>query len=160
MSTICFREADIEIPPATVEQDTWSFRSEIRSLSELSTLKSQQFKQISLTQDFGAVLNVYVQEFIPVDRDQTVYVHVLSDGSTSRLQMPNFALAQLEDTKNAMNRFVSDTLDIYLENYLDSGNDIMWSIFQLAIRRARWQNVRASHRCEDQLMLTRLRIPC
>jgi hypothetical protein len=98
-------------------------------------------KRLELTHDHGNVVCLYVQEFTPVVGDQTSYTHKLKDGSLLTLEMPCYALAQLSDTKTALNEYVDKSLIAYLEDHIDDSDFLIWETFHLAIKRACWQEV-------------------
>ncbi|KAF4632338.1 hypothetical protein G7Y89_g5787 [Cudoniella acicularis] len=123
------------------EKDTWTVRPKVYKLSDLATNILSPLKRLELTHDLGNVLCVYVQEFTPVEGDLTLYTHKLKDGSVLTLEMPCYAIAKLADTKAALNDYVDKSLLAYLEDHFDDSDFLIWEMFQLAIKRACWQDV-------------------
>ena len=95
---------------------------------------------LELTQDFGPTLSVYVREFDPVKGDVTSYQWPKS-GKQTKLEMPPFAITELEDTQGAIEEYIKESLPAYVEHYVDSGSSIVRGPFQIAIHKARWEKV-------------------
>ncbi|KAF2757567.1 hypothetical protein EJ05DRAFT_394493 [Pseudovirgaria hyperparasitica] len=125
----------------TTENDTWTIRPEIFGTepTELSSALHTGVKILELTQDYGKPLVVRVTEFIPVDGDQTSYIWSI-DGAELELPMPCYAITNIPETKAAMETYMVQNLERYIDSFIDRNDSVVWATFQIAIHRARYRN--------------------
>lgn len=127
----------------TTEKDTWTVRSEIYRPTDLSTAVYSRSTTVDLTQDIGHSLTLAVSEFIPIEGDETSYIWTI-DGATIKLEMPCYAITNMQRSKVALQNYMETNLNHYIEYFIGSSARIVYDTFQIALAKA--QKVRTS-RC-------------
>lgn len=85
----------------------------------------------------GPTLKLLCKEYIPLEGDRQDYEWVdVCSGVTKSLTTPPFAIADVEDAYNTIERYIEKNLGVYLEGHLDSENTIIWESFQIAMSMA------------------------
>ncbi|KAL9625232.1 MAG: hypothetical protein Q9160_000634 [Pyrenula sp. 1 TL-2023] len=119
------------------ENDTWTIRDEVFALTELKTFLSHRKAQtVYLTHDWGTPLRVAVREYHPLRGDETSYKWKAKDGTERETPTPYYAIANPDETKIALEEYITDNLDNYKKELLDPENYIVWESFDMASGRA------------------------
>ncbi|KAI6090670.1 hypothetical protein F4821DRAFT_228774 [Hypoxylon rubiginosum] len=119
----------------TTEKDTWTVRSEIYRPTDLSTAVYSRSTTVDLTQDIGHSLTLAVSEFIPIEGDETSYIWTI-DGATIKLEMPCYAITNMQRSKVALQNYMETNLNHYIEYFIGSSARIVYDTFQIALAKA------------------------
>lgn len=119
------------------ENDTWTTRDEVYSLTELKTFSSHlTTRTVYLTHDWGTPLQVAVRQFHPVRGDETVYKWKAKDGTERELATPYYAIANPDETKITLEQYITENLENYKKELLNPECYLVWESFDMASRRA------------------------
>ncbi|KAM0434005.1 hypothetical protein ACHAPT_003949 [Fusarium lateritium] len=84
--------------------------------------------QLYITQDCGSVCKLTVREFNPPDEPQAL------DLKRRPMYRNRFAIVNADQTTDSLNRFLDESIELYLDNLLDDGDRITFDVFHMALR--------------------------
>jgi hypothetical protein len=88
---------------------------------------------LELTQEIGYTLEVKVSPFVPLPGDKTAYEWDSAEGP-KRMEMPKYHISDIEEAKKQMIGYVRRSHLGYINNLLDSSNEILMETFNMAVR--------------------------
>lgn len=94
----------------------------------------------------GLQLELTVKQYEPLPEDQDTYTWVDSrTGHSGALTMPRYAVADIGGAQGAINRYVEDHMQDYIQKKIGCEDLIPWSTFQMAVKLSQTEGVSISN---------------
>ncbi|KAF2104881.1 hypothetical protein NA57DRAFT_51675 [Rhizodiscina lignyota] len=131
----CFLEhlidAQLFRPRASTGHPLETLNRSVYSLEDLDSRTGGTYL-VQLTQGVGEIiLPIHVAEFVPRSGDKTEQVWKDRDGTTKKIMMRPYCIANLEHAKLSMLEYISRSRDRYIK-HLKGGNEITFAVIEEA----------------------------
>lgn len=112
----------------------WTRRWIGTTVQEISAWAQPDKHVIRITQDRCAEpLDIVVKEYVPTEGDQLHYSWKRKDGSEQDYRLGPYALADVENTKKAFEKYMDDQMNNYLTSCLSGSRPIVLETFTKAL---------------------------
>ncbi|KAI5817575.1 hypothetical protein BZA77DRAFT_245061 [Pyronema omphalodes] len=113
----------------------WTRRRWLQTpFNDTKVWRSPQLRLV-VTQGMGLQLELTVKQYQPLPEDQDTYTWVDSrTGHAGALTMPRYAVADIGGAQGAINRYVEDHMQDYIQKKIGCEDLIPWSTFQMAVK--------------------------
>ncbi|KAF8533488.1 hypothetical protein BDD12DRAFT_760636 [Trichophaea hybrida] len=113
----------------------WTHRRWLQTpLNDTKVWRSPQ-RRLLVTQGMGLQLELIVKQYEPLPQDTATYTWFdQRSRMPGSLTMPRYAVADIGGAQGALNRYVEDHMQVYIEKKIGPAELIPWSTFQMAVK--------------------------
>jgi hypothetical protein len=84
----------------------------------------------------GLPLQLIIKQYKPLPDDQDTYTWIYGNNQHGYLKLPRYAIADIDGAHAAIDKYLTDHQNRYIEKVIGRNEIIPWATFQLAVRKS------------------------
>ncbi len=136
MGCVRWKIMDVKLfKPGQVKGHEWTNRWRDSVVDEIGNWETPELKSILVTEGYtGQSVQLTVRRFKPQDGDKLSRSWVSADGTNKSVNIPPYAIVNLEAAKVAFNQYIKHGLVECCNTLVDRKDPILWKTYSLALR--------------------------
>ncbi|KAL2270893.1 hypothetical protein VTJ83DRAFT_264 [Remersonia thermophila] len=124
--------------PGQVKGQEWTNRWRDSVMDDIGNWESSQIRTIRVTEGYtGQSVELQVRRFRPQDGDKLKRSWVSKDGRRHEVDIPAFAIVNLDEAKAKFDHYIKDGLINCCQNFLGPQRGLLWQTYNAAIKLAK-----------------------
>jgi hypothetical protein len=133
--------------PGQVKGQEWTNRWKDSVMDDIGNWESSQVRTIEVTEGYtGLSVKLQVRRFKPQEGDKVKRSWVSKNGRRHEVDIPAFAIVNLDDAKAAFDRYIKAGMVKCCNRLVGSQDELLWRTYELAIKAAADNSVPQSER--------------